>query len=228
MDGQEPPAPRRVQPAERKPEVRVHKVIELKYAPAADVAGSITKLVQSERWWREAVTIAAAPVGNQLLVSTTPSLIEEVVELVEKLDRQPRSVVIEAVIAVVVQEDKTAGQSPLADFNEDTPGCHHGPVNGRGEKRSGRRAGWAEGGILQGNKRADYDRHSARGRSPGIRNRPRPAPGIRGRISNLVDRAGPHMVRSSPGTHSVGKLQPASLKVFRGSVFGVQERVART
>jgi type II secretory pathway component GspD/PulD (secretin) len=48
-------------------------------------------------------------------------MLEEVVQLIERIDVPPRSVVIEALIAVVEREDKAAADSPLARFSEVEP-----------------------------------------------------------------------------------------------------------
>jgi len=93
-------------------------VIPLKDTPAFDVAKSINELLRDERPSRvDEVTIVAEPIGNRLLVSATPSMLEEVIRLVEGIDVKPKSVAIEALIAVVEREDKAVGESPLARFS---------------------------------------------------------------------------------------------------------------
>lgn len=116
------PRLRRVQVATKKAVERVRKVITLKDTPAFDVAESISELLEDERPSRmDEVTVVAEPIGNRLLVSATRSMLEEVIKLVEEIDVQPKSVVIEALIAVVEREDKTAAESPLARFREVAP-----------------------------------------------------------------------------------------------------------
>jgi type II secretory pathway component GspD/PulD (secretin) len=118
----DPNAPRLRQVIPRKVVERVRKVIVLKDTPAFDVAESINKLLKDERPSRlDEVTVVAEPIGNRLLVSATPSMLEEVLQLVEEIDVQPKSVVIEGLIAVVERADKAAAESPLARFREVAP-----------------------------------------------------------------------------------------------------------
>ncbi len=112
------PQLRRVQVVPRKAVERLRKVITLKDTPAHDVAESINKLLKDERPSRmDEVTVVAEPIGNRLLVSATPSMLEEVIRLVEDIDVKPKSVVIETLIAEVEREDKTTADSPLAGFS---------------------------------------------------------------------------------------------------------------
>ncbi len=116
------PRLRRVENPPKKAVERVRKVINLRDTPAFDVAESINKLLKDERPSRmDEVTVVAEPIGNRLLVSATPSMLDEVELLIEKIDEQPKSVVIEALIAVVDREDKAAAESPLAKFSEIEP-----------------------------------------------------------------------------------------------------------
>lgn len=113
---------RRVEDPPKKAVERVRKVINLRDTPAFDVAESINKLIEKERPSRaDEVTVVAEPIGNRLLVSATPSMLDEVEQLIEKIDEQPKSVVIEALIAVVERDDKAAAESPLARFNDVEP-----------------------------------------------------------------------------------------------------------
>jgi len=121
------PAPREARPSrarvsENKSAERVRKVIDLRHTPAIDVADSINSLLESERPSRmDEVSIVPEPLGNRLLVSSSPSMFEEIVELVESIDVQPRCVAIETLIAIVDRKDKTASENPLADFKDVAP-----------------------------------------------------------------------------------------------------------
>jgi len=98
------------------------EVITLKHFPAFDVAQSINELLRNERPSRmDEVAIVAEPLGNRLLISASPSMFKEVLELIEEIDVRPQCVVIETLIAEVAREDKTEGESPFARFKEVAP-----------------------------------------------------------------------------------------------------------
>lgn len=98
---------------------RKNAVYWLKNAPAPTVAESINEFLRSER-----VVQAAAPglmspflqierevivvpemVSNSLIISATPEYFDDIMELVEELDRQPAQVMIQVVIAEVNLSD---------------------------------------------------------------------------------------------------------------------------
>lgn len=114
--------PGRGQIAEKQSVERVREVIDLRHTPAIDVAESINKLLRSEQPSRlDEVAVVPEPIGNRLLVSSSPAMFDRIVELIEGIDVQPKCVVIEALIAVVEREDKAADKSPLVDFDETEP-----------------------------------------------------------------------------------------------------------
>jgi type II secretory pathway component GspD/PulD (secretin) len=94
------------------PVMMVREVYNLRNVPAVDVAKSITQLLRSERSSRAGeLAIIPEPIGNRLLVSATPSMLEAVVNLIERVDVRPRSVVIEALIVQAERENGAAGTS---------------------------------------------------------------------------------------------------------------------
>jgi type II secretion system protein D len=95
---------------------RQTRVFRLRYAFAANVADSINNLLQSERQillqqqgvlspfeqiQREVVVVPEV-VTNSLIVSATPRYYDEVVRIVEDLDRRPPMVLIQVVIAEIL------------------------------------------------------------------------------------------------------------------------------
>ncbi|MBC8869109.1 MAG: hypothetical protein H8E44_06810 [Planctomycetes bacterium] len=116
------PKVRRVPNVQIKVVEPVREVITLRNLPAIDVAKTINELLRSERPSRmDEVAIVPEPLGNRLLISASPSMFEEVLELIEKIDVRPKCVVIETLIAEVVREDKADGESPFARFIEADP-----------------------------------------------------------------------------------------------------------
>ncbi|MCL4204927.1 MAG: hypothetical protein KJ000_20805 [Pirellulaceae bacterium] len=98
---------------------RMNTVYRLKNAPAIDVAGAINELLRSRRVIEQAtpgmrsafelvereVIVVPEPVSNSLIISATPRYYEEVLRVVEDLDKQPAQVMIQVVIAEVMLDD---------------------------------------------------------------------------------------------------------------------------
>ncbi len=92
------------------------RVFRLRYAFAQNVADSINQLLTAERnillqqqgvlstfeQIQREVVVVAEVVTNSLIVSSTPRYYEEIVKIVEDLDRRPPMVVIQVVIAEVL------------------------------------------------------------------------------------------------------------------------------
>ncbi len=93
---------------------RMHKIVHLRYASAADVASTLqgfltnslnvvktsgqnTNFIEFER----DVVIFAEPISNRLLISAAPNYFSHIMELVEQLDIQAPQVVIQVLIAEV-------------------------------------------------------------------------------------------------------------------------------
>jgi len=117
------PAPQRPKARDWRGVERVRDVIPLRSAPAVDVAERINELLRSERasqMEREAVTVVPEPIGNRLLVSASPSMFEELRELIEKIDARPKCVVVETLIVEFAPGDEAA-DSPLDLFRESAP-----------------------------------------------------------------------------------------------------------
>ena len=79
-------------------------VHHLNNAPAAEIAQAIERFYAGEG----VVRVVAEPVSNSLLISALPNLLDEVVEHVEKLDRQPVVVAVEVCIAKITKTASTA------------------------------------------------------------------------------------------------------------------------
>ncbi len=98
---------------------RLNVVYRLKNAPAFDVAQAINELIRSRRVLEMAmpglrspyevvereVIVVPEPVSNSLIISATPRYYEEVLKVVEDLDRQPAQVMIQVVIAEIKLDD---------------------------------------------------------------------------------------------------------------------------
>lgn len=98
---------------------RMNVVYRLKNAPAFDVAQAINELIRSRRVLEMAmpglrspyevvereVIVVPEPVSNSLIISATPRYYEEVLTVVEDLDKQPAQVMIQVVIAEVRLDD---------------------------------------------------------------------------------------------------------------------------
>jgi type II secretory pathway component GspD/PulD (secretin) len=105
--------------APEKPVMRVRAVYNLMNIPAVDVAENITRLLRSERSSRaDEVAIVPESIGNRLLISATPSMLQAVMTLIEKVDVRPKSVVIEALVFEAEREDGAAGASLRAKCSE--------------------------------------------------------------------------------------------------------------
>jgi len=100
-------------------EQRKNQVYRLRNAPALDVALAINEFLRSERQLQQEaagvvspfeqiereVVVVPEPVSNSLILSATPRFFEEIMTLVEEIDKQPDQVLIQVVIAEVVLED---------------------------------------------------------------------------------------------------------------------------
>ena len=93
---------------------RTHRIVHLRYASAADVAGTLqgfltnaltvvksagqnTNFTEFER----DVVIFAEPITNRLLISAAPNYVDHIMELLEQLDVPAPQVVIQVLIAEV-------------------------------------------------------------------------------------------------------------------------------
>ena len=98
---------------------RKSEVFRLQNAPAIDVANAINEYLRSEREVQQIaatgvspfeqiereVIVVPEPVNNSLIVSATPRYFDEIMELVEDLDKQPPMVLIQVLIAEVRLND---------------------------------------------------------------------------------------------------------------------------
>ncbi|MFP6669032.1 MAG: secretin N-terminal domain-containing protein [Pirellulales bacterium] len=98
---------------------RQSTVYRLSNAPAADVAAAINEFLRSQRQVEQLapetispfeqiereVIVVAEPVNNSLIISATPRYFEEILKLVEDLDKRPPMVLIQVLIAEVVLDD---------------------------------------------------------------------------------------------------------------------------
>jgi type II secretory pathway component GspD/PulD (secretin) len=72
-------------------------VYEVQHATAKDLADLLTKLYKSEA----GVQTLAAPAGNAVVITAPAGTLDEVLGLLKRLDRRPRSVAVEVVVAEV-------------------------------------------------------------------------------------------------------------------------------
>jgi len=72
-------------------------VYDVKHGVAKDLAELLAKLFKNDA----AIQVLAAPAGNALVVSAPPAAVDDIVSLLQRLDRRPRSVVMEVLIAEV-------------------------------------------------------------------------------------------------------------------------------
>lgn len=94
---------------------RKSTVIQLKNAPAIEVASAINQFLFSRRQIEQStpgavnpfqeiereVVVVPEPVANKLILAATPRYFEEIMRLIEKLDEQPPQVMIQVLIAEV-------------------------------------------------------------------------------------------------------------------------------
>jgi type II secretion system protein D len=94
---------------------RQTEVYRLRNAPAIDVAISINEFLRSERVLQSAtpgadspfeqiereVVVVPEPVGNSLIISATARYFDEIMAVIEDLDRQPPQVMIQVLIAEI-------------------------------------------------------------------------------------------------------------------------------
>ncbi len=94
---------------------RKSTVIQLKNAPAVDVASAINQFLLNQRQIEQAapgeinpfqelereVIVVPEPVANKLILAATPRYYDEIKALIDKLDEQPPQVMIQVLIAEV-------------------------------------------------------------------------------------------------------------------------------
>ena len=94
---------------------RKNTVIKLKNSPASDVAAAINQFLQSQRdlaqidpdllsnveLLEKEVIVVPEAVSNSLLISATPRYYEDILDLIEKLDKSPEQVIIQVLIVEV-------------------------------------------------------------------------------------------------------------------------------
>ncbi len=96
-----------------RPTPRERLVCRLANAPALDVVQTVNELIKNERAVQgpgapDGTVVLAEPVTNSVIVSGEPERVHEVLRLVEQLDRTPRMVSVDVVIAAVkLPEGKT-------------------------------------------------------------------------------------------------------------------------
>jgi hypothetical protein len=85
-------------------------VYEVRHSLARDLAELFAKLYKSE----PRVQVLAAPTGNALVIGAPSDTLDEVLGLLKRLDRRPRSVAIEVVLAEVPQRGEKGKPAPPA------------------------------------------------------------------------------------------------------------------
>lgn len=98
---------------------RSSEVIKLRNNPAADIATSVNQYLQSQRdiaqidpdrvsssqLIEQEVIVTAEPLSNSLIISATPRYREQIMRLIEELDREPQQVAIQALLVEVTLQD---------------------------------------------------------------------------------------------------------------------------
>jgi len=74
-------------------------VFRLKNMPAVDIANSIEPVVAADREQFGNVTVVAEPISNSIIVTGSQKALEEIEELIEQLDRAPKMVLVQLLIA---------------------------------------------------------------------------------------------------------------------------------
>jgi len=105
---------------------REHKrvVLPLRGVPAMDLANTLIQLLGAEgkavpEASKRSVVIVADPISNSLVIGGPPDAIDEVVPLVEQLDRPAVMVQLEVVIAEApAAELKPEGKKPRGDAGQ--------------------------------------------------------------------------------------------------------------
>jgi type II secretion system protein D len=120
---------------------RRREVIRLRNTPAADIANALTLYLQQIRdiaqidperittnqLLEQEITVQAEPVSNNLLIAATPRYFDDIVRIVQQLDREPQQVMIQAcLVQVSLTNDLEFGielgfQDPLL-FNRSVAG----------------------------------------------------------------------------------------------------------
>jgi len=92
-----------------------HVVYDVKHGASQDLAELLAKLYKGE----SGVQALAAPAGNALVLSAPASAMDDILELLRKLDRRPRVVTIEVLIAEVPRRQGEAGKpAPVKELDE--------------------------------------------------------------------------------------------------------------
>ncbi len=81
---------------------RKRTVWRLKHVPAHDVADTVRELIATELRAEQAVILADA-VTNSVIICASPRIFDEIKEIVEELDRQPRTVILQLLIVEMTQ-----------------------------------------------------------------------------------------------------------------------------
>lgn len=79
--------------AETPPAPRKRALYPARFLPATDLAKALGVLFQQES--RGTVSVAAEPIGNQLLISGSEASVAEMLELATTLDRQPKTIAVD-------------------------------------------------------------------------------------------------------------------------------------
>lgn len=96
-------------------------VYDVKHLPALDLAHIVGELLEAEPRTEPAATkgqsvvLVPEPITNVLIISGPPEVLEEVVDFVERLDRQPPMVRVRTLIAEITVDDPKRGQAHMLD-----------------------------------------------------------------------------------------------------------------
>lgn len=104
-------------------------VVPVKFGLASDLAGLLNQHFEGDA----AVRVVAEPVSNCLFINATPEVFDELLKTLSQLDRRPRAVAVEVLIAELAPatETTTEGQPAAKSFDEKTLA---GPVEKAAEK----------------------------------------------------------------------------------------------
>ena len=95
-------------------------VYRVKHVPALDLANTIGELLEGEppaepaaAARTQSVALVADVITNTLIISASPQVLEQIVDLVEQLDRQPPMVQVRTLIAEIAVDDAEEGEAEL-------------------------------------------------------------------------------------------------------------------
>ena len=118
-----PDGPQAAPPAVAK-QVPNRKAIRIRYAPAADVAAIVERLLQQESGSdgaeRHAV-IVADPISNSVLISAAPVVTDQIESIVTTLDRKPALIQVDAALVQVTGQptaEEATSDSASRTWNE--------------------------------------------------------------------------------------------------------------